>query len=67
MRCDSCKRKGTERSPIRSFLIREDTGGQFEMDLCNKCWENLVSKTGIRERIVGRRRSMVLTDPKEIR
>jgi hypothetical protein len=67
MLCDSCKRKGTERSPIRSFNIREDTGDTFEMDLCTKCWDKLVSSTGIRERIAGRRRTMVLTNPKDIR
>ena len=67
MLCDSCKRKGTERSPIRSFDIREDTGDTYEMDLCTKCWDKLVSSTGIRERIAGRRKAMVLTDPRDIR
>lgn len=67
MRCDKCQKKGTERSPIRSFSIREDTGDTYELDLCSKCWDKCVSDIGIRTRITGRRRSMVLTDPKDIR
>ena len=67
MRCDSCGKRGTERITIRSFNIREDTGDTFEMDLCTKCWDKLVSSTGIRERVAGRRKAMVLTDPKDIR
>ena len=67
MRCDKCERKGTERSPIRSFSIREDTGDTFAVDLCTKCWDKSVSDTGIRTHVTGKRKAMVLTDPKDIR
>lgn len=67
MLCDGCRRKGTERSAIRSFTIREDTGDMFEVDLCSKCWQTMVGQHGIRSRPANRRKAMVLTDPKDIR
>lgn len=67
MRCDECGRKSTERTTIRSFTIREDTGDTYVVDLCSKCWDGIVKKAGIRSRETSKRREMVLTDPKDIR